>query len=921
MKPNQNKLFNDLKKIDPSIAHAYYGAIKILEQNYEEKIPQSAHSTREILTIMSRPEYHQDMLNQQIPADEFRHAFKLSKTLDPLSRSPSHARQNYKEILEMYDWFVDVSHHGHSVTESEYLNKLSKFENLLSKIILPHDEVIINIDKLLKNGATKKNYGELKYLINRNMSSHNYFFNTVYSVKWFKFLQKDKYFDSPKHTEEINGQNMYLDWPPGNYLTVVAKNIPEQVSKIILNIIIPQNNDERSFRIMKYLVNMLLNMPPKYSKNLVKLIIKKHWMSDNNNNTLNINLELELLIKKLARFGYEKESLKLCSKLMMFNYMTSSENISYDVNNVQPIIGMYDYQNMLNTTIPKLYHYFPKSIIFLLIENLYSILCMLNKGKNRSSPVQDYSIHWCQSIKHNKQNFKHDFRTMLLELIGELLIKEGNRSMTDLHEEMELLSQKKYFSFIRLQLHIYRNFATSYIKEINNSAIKFFDNDDVIYEYYHMIKDHCQILTKKTIIKYLDLVEKGSNNKILECEKFSQIDAEKTVKNWKAKKIKPILKCLKNKQKMEYGWVKNEKLDFLDHIVRHNVVRSKPRTYLKNNLDADAVFTFIQTHHFSKEIFGYYDDTTSKFQEYVEMSPKEFSHRAMTLIDNDIDIIYISSLFKGIENVTSKKNNDMDWNVLLSLCEKLLNSDNDKLITKQVMENMARMLGSAMDYNIINFNYKEKIWKILKSLCMLSKDLDYVDVGDDSFTSAINSVFGNTFESIIYYISWHHKNVSNKYGLPYETKKLFCDYIDHKITNSIYGHAILGFNISYINDLDSKFCNKMALALFGANDNELCYAAWDSYIKNNIRHNLFEKFYAYYDKFVDQLKYLKLTKDGYLKENDKLLINHVLLAYMFKFNMSKKIFDDLINIKNKKIYAHCSWCIGRILNDQKKSPE
>ena len=38
---------------------------------------------------------------------------------------------------------------------------------------------------------------------------------------------------------------------------------------------------------------------------------------------LNINMELEMLVKKLAESNYENESLKLCSKLILFELCRS----------------------------------------------------------------------------------------------------------------------------------------------------------------------------------------------------------------------------------------------------------------------------------------------------------------------------------------------------------------------------------------------------------------------------------------------------------------------------------------------------------------------------------------------------------------------------------------------------------------------
>ena len=433
MRSEQNKLYKNLKKIDQYIAEIYYGAIKVLEQNYDEAFRQSAHSIRYVLAVMSREKYHKNMSNRiQTDSkndDKKDHVRKLVKTLDPLGGVPLNIRQDYKEIFRIRKYFMSIDHYKSSFTKVEYHRKLKEFETLLNHIVLPHDEVIKNIDELLEKNGTESNFKELRSLIERDLSSYNYFFNKVNSRKWFRFLQNAKYFDNIVHTEIINGQEAHMDWPPGKYLLRMSKIIPDQVSEILLNIKLPKKNDERNFRIMKYLIDILLNLPSKCSKKFVAQIIKKHWMGDQHN-ILNINMELESLLKKLTKSNYEKESLKLCSNLILFNYVNQN-NISITSSNVQPIIGSYHYGNMLEKTIPELYRSFHKPVVFLLINNLNSILSMIKKKSDKTELFSDNSIVWCKSITPNKENFDRDFRTKLLMLIGKLLIDEGNRSKKD----------------------------------------------------------------------------------------------------------------------------------------------------------------------------------------------------------------------------------------------------------------------------------------------------------------------------------------------------------------------------------------------------------------------------------------------------------------------------------------------------------
>ena len=280
---------------------------------------------------------------------------------------------------------------------------------------------------------------------------------------------------------------------------------------------------------------------------------------------------------------------------------------------------------------------------------------------------------------------------------------------------------------------------------------------------------------------------------------------------------------------------------------------------------------------------------------------------------------YIVRLFRGIANVS--KNERINWHMLLSLSEKLIILEKKDHTYSDIMMSMMRMFGQAMDHNSIGFDNREKIWHVLKSSCVLLQNFERFGVDDDAYTAAINSVFGTIFESIILYTSWYNKHTPKKSCLPPEVKQLFDNYMDKKINNSIYGHAILGSQIPFLYQLDKTFSNKMISILFNNSDHELSSAAWESYTMNNISVDLFKILYKHYDKFTKQLKNLELTDDDQLKHSDELLIQHVLLAYLYKFPNSQKIFENIVNIKNDNISKYCSWFVSIKLKDNKKEPE
>ena len=338
------------------------------------------------------------------------------------------------------------------------------------------------------------------------------------------------------------------------------------------------------------------------------------------------------------------------------------------------------------------------------------------------------------------------------------------------------------------------------------------------------------------------------------------------------------------------------------------------------NLDgkvSERVLEFIRTQSMPKEVFGYHDSTLEKFQEYVEAYPDDFSNRAIELFDMG-KYSYIDRLFNGIANVS--KNKKINWHILLSLSEKLIILEKKDHTYRGIMMSMMKMFGQAMDHNSISFGNKENIWHVLKSSCILLQNFERFDVDDDFHTAAINSVFGTIFNSIIFYTSWHNKHTPKKLCLPPEVKQLFADYMDKKINNSIYGHAILGSQIPFLYQLDKTFSNNIISFLFNNSNHKLSTAAWTSYTMNIIYADFFKILYEHYDKFTKQLKNLELDNDNQLKRSDKSLIQHILLAYLYKFPNSRTIFENIINIKNNNIFEYCSGFVAKKLKHDKEKP-
>ncbi len=938
----QEKLLEDLHNIDSKIAESYWGAITVLEQDYSEKIAQSAHSIRELVILLSRvKEIKESGILSKVPKQKGNHKKRLMDSMDPLGGTPEVVHYLYDDLLKIHnDWFVRVSHHGLYPTEMQYREKLGDLESLLGHIIKPHFEVIQDIDTILdKEKPTKNNFKKLRPLLARNRSSYDYFFQRA-SGDWLPFLVREKHFENPEHIIMDSNGIGFPVWKPGKYLARISNKKPQQIVKIIQNISFPKEKAKRNPWILDDLTNATINMPTKYGKMLVPKIVKENWI-DIPYYTL-LGQTMAELMMKLAHDGYEKESLELCRILLdvtlgnpvyQGRYIPNKHKIERDV---KPVLNYRDYKTILKSDIPFLFEKFPLSVIDLLITLLNKIIYLDNVGRNEKESKDDTSVTWRSSIDDHEQNFDLDFKSLLVGLLGKFLVSEDHRSMPVIKKELALLGKKTYPIFRRLELHIYRKFFKHFKKEIEQAIIQDFDNSNLIHEYFHLLKENFLKVSKNTRQKYFELVEKGPKKELLdawkEYEKFQQKDyAKKRLKRWKVAKLEPISEHLTEKRKHQFDELVREVghpsiPDFRFRSSR--VKRSEPLTDLIDGLDTEQVFLFIKSYIPDEKTFGYHDGTASKFQEYVESYPAEFSRRSLDL--QTVNPVFSRSLFRGLEEVIKKNDKKIEWNPVLSLCKSIIESTKKNKYSKtrdfEILDYIAGVLQLGLQENSIGFDLRKTVWELLELLAIFedksSWDERYPDEQWDSYGISINTLTGNTFHAIIEYAIWCHEHLKKNKNPVFvtEVKKVLSNYFANKISNSISVHAVLGFQLPTLFFFDKKWTIKNLSNLFKHKQEKLNIAAWDAYLLNSVYPHLFDVVYDNYYKHIQTFNDLQLKQEGVLWEFDERLIQHVTLAYFRSIKGSETLFNELLRYDNKKVSSHCASFIGWILQEQKEDP-
>lgn len=933
-----------LANYDPNARDVYLGALSVLDQDHLERIPQSAHSIREMLNIITRNvKFRLTTPSKKDKPKNDSHKKKLIQLVDPLGGPPEELQYQFDILEEYKEWFLGVSHHGKHATEKQFRNKLDKLESILLQIMRPHFDVITEIDDILRDEKPSNiSFNKLKPLLARNVSAFDHFF-THASGDWLDILEKKGYFSKPPPIIKVQQGIRFPLWSASRYLSRIASEKPEKVLKIILKHKIPSRN-ERNWIILEDFINAATDMPPKLAVKIAERISKEKWADIPFYNHLDEPIT-ELMLN-LADAGYGKQAVNLAAALLDVRQgeprAISSIFEEYSlIRDVTTVIDTYWYEEIVKNKIPKLAEKYSGLTIQLLASLLNRIISLENSGRNLQDTTEDISTVWRPSIENHEQNNDRDFRSLLVGVLADTLVEEGVHSIPKLKKHLTVVEKIPYSLFRRIELYVYRKFPKHFKHDIEFNVIKCFNKSSLKHEYYHLVKETFPQWSKKTRRQFLKMIGDGPPQEKIDYWKeeesaYGNNLVDVRTKYWKVLKLEPVNRFLNGKQKQDYDAMIKEvgAPEFPDFDAYHYGARMvEPVTDLADGLSEDDVFSFLRSHVVKGDDYDSWvtDGSKDKFQEYVEKEPLKYSKRADELLS--VDSIFSVSFLSGLEK-SVKAEKEIDWKTSTSFCKQILDLTNSGKYVSPKGYDILRHISSFLESGLQNktyslpFNLRDDIWQILLLLVKVRNEEptweeNYPDKNWDSYGISRNTASGSTFHTIFHYAIWVHNNLKkvNKVKSEFapEVKNLIRDYFEEKITNTISRHAVLGFQFPNLYYFDKAFALDNKSKIFSSNNEKLDRAAWDSYILNNVHHYVFKEVIDRYSIHVSRLKTPEVI-DSRLSKFDDRVVEHVILAYLHKFEESNTLFEEILNTKNNMVLSHASWFVGLILKNYKEKP-
>ena len=919
-------------------ARSFRGGIEVLDHTNEDRVSQSAHSLREVYTIIvdqagkggagaGRGKKGKD--GKRPFADKL-----AAATLrGPL---PAPDRSIYKKVYKNREKLISIAHHRHPPTDDEYKTIVDEFVLLLEELLKPHFETLGEVERLMAiRDPTEDDLESLKTLLSKNGSLYAHFFQNA-GPNWLPRLAAG-YLQERPAGDEAAKQRLAADRLQAAYLARHAAAMPELASKLLAGLL-ERSSGSPDPLVQLHAMRAALAMPPCRARAIAGRI-RPGRRGHPFNSSLAVQEAAELA-SRLAESGYGCDAVALAKVLLSVARRTRFVTGLFDdylfvKGGVEPVIGEYFFGVVLKNAAPRMFAGAPLETVRLLVTCLARTVLLENLDLPRGRRDGDMSMYWRPAIEDHQQNHPASFKSELVGMLAELLLGTGKRSASDLRGILEPLAEKKYPVFRRLELYVYKNFPDAFAGEIADAVDACFDNAHLHHEYFHLLKARFPALPEAVRKKYLERVLDGPGDRYKERARRLEQEgrgppAEAAVRHWKSRHLEPVKDCLSEPERRLVGDLAGERAgNHPDFVVHKTMGAGVRRSALVEGLEPGDAISAARSWSPGTPSIWDDDGTPGRFQEYCESNPEGYSARAAELAGLHPRLREV--FFRGMKAVVDKEGVPC-WEGVLGLCSSVIDSIKDGSASlddeEQVVDAMASLLRSAMAEDRVPFQRRAGVWRLLEDMAALGEDQDRrvweaqeAGAGGGAFMEALNAMGGTVFLAVYKYVAWCLKHGGKEARLAPEAKRLLEAYLDGKISNTPPKHALVGHMLALLYVYEKDWISRRIDDIFGGGRDRgaLARAAWSGYLANDPEWSSFEDMAPLYR--ADMASKGRPSSDGasaiaYGED----LIRHVTQGYLLGMGDIGETFDDMVKRSDDDAKSHCAWVIYNILGAHKEDP-
>lgn len=940
LSPKQEKVYLELLKLDKRAAEAYKGALKAsADQGNPERFPQSAHSLRELTSIISR----KVAIPQESGDDSLKK--KLEKRfIERPELLPYPAGEKTRALIRKWEdlhrhFFTGVSHHGRETSEEEFFSKLSEFESILLQFLKPTPETFEDLDSLLViQSPTQDDIKKLLDLL-KHPTHVNYFFSRLVLPGWLRPLKEHGFFSKPFDGLREGGYIMFPVWPLTEYLAKVAGQKPREVMNIIKSM-----GETSNFRVHINLIDCALQMPSPTAKEIVPFA--KEWVTSPYLQF--IPEKFGELILKLSGEGEMESALDLLATIL--DVKSPDRKNEGFLRQAQPHFNLWVYEQNLKNVVSEVFRNEPSEVI--------EILCgKLSKAIGLERPCEkyyrdDHSYIWRSTIESQAQNGNSsDAKNLLVTAIRDSLETLFKRDKEEFRSCYQSLSKFKYPIFRRIELYLMRMFPDLLAQEIQNTLYnrRIFDDICLWHEYYRLLQEQYSRLPEDLRENILKWVKQGPDLEEFEYwhkEKKGILPTEEEKNahkaNWQMSYLSAIKDIVPSEWKEKWNelvakYGEPEHPDF--HVYIGPVVMGSKSPLKKEDIKKKSpqeVVNYLITWKPSKGFLAPSREALGGvLSEVVSEDPKSYVETCKEFIT--LHPVYIYHLIEGFTGAV-KNGNTFDWNLVISLCrDVLITSKPPEILTdkdsyydrKSVRREIANFLEESLDSKTISppFELRDSIWELIEILLQdnepdLSFEGEYGGENMDPVTLSLNTVRGEAMHVLIRYALWCSLCLNlpkDEDRMVPEVKKwlermLNPEFEPTRTVRSIYGLYLP--NLFYLNRV---WTQEHMSSIFpkDAEHRTLWRVAWEAYVVYCRPYNdIYEVIREQYGIAINKLASPNISQSA--KEK---LSEHLMSVYLWGIEGLEN--DSPINVYFKKaqpeIRRRAIWFIGRTLEQLRKS--
>lgn len=944
------------KDVPPSTMFlgALYGMQKAHRKSNPDWISQVAHSLREIFYGLG--------LN-------WTSAFKDYGSTQVKS-------EGAQKIGRYYNFITDIAHHNLEKAEKSSLiggsdsNPVRVTPEVFEKVIFQFGEIIFavlrrqidahkEIDDIIKYTPQDIEPPIIKELVGLNPDANQYFFFKA-DEKWLKWLWKNGFLEAIK--EKAPDPNSYgFRMPELHYLVNVAEKKPDTVTNIICSFEISSKNFNPE--VVDQFTRITSKLPARCLKKVVKKIRDEEWIKLMGKYT-QYGFEYADIFETLHKAGDFQSMLVLAEAILLIRSKEEikERKISYSGDDVFYIHDLVE-TKVFTYLAEMLDEYLEKALS--IVINAFTE-AIKDEGGYLLMDEDFFTLNLSSVAGHTYREELKFLAATIIELIRKVF---GNESLDN--EKI----YKKYFGKLpnnqitkRLKLFVLSLEPQLFINELKAEYFKLFKTEkimEVLYgaEYERALKAGFSYLADNQKREYVTKVIKL----------FSSAKEEND-KRWKRHYASCILSTIsKDLTQEEIALAKkNEfkidpKYEPEPSIGRIRGGTVTPRSPLSSDNFASLTIKDIaerlrgelspgelQKRYKNDDFLNPRDangvaeqlkgDIKNRIGDYLKNATLFFDREKLiphytnahlrgikeTLSENRGEINKLSyvELFKlllliknsGEKESFSKTDKDSEgrwlsnWNsvhsAIADLIEELIKQE-DKNTLLNFKQYRARVL-EILEY-LLNFEDPIPEDEKLKTARMTVKPSGESEYSiSDPFSVAINSVRGQTFQTLLHFV-YQDASSNENIKLADDVKALYDKLLKKENTRAVmfmFGHYLPSF---YFRDM--KWTRSIFNEIFESEskDKYLKLAVWEGYLSNNLYNELF--FEPYIQKLYSKNITLSLSypKQKFFKDPQELLAIHLALAFVHyeKFGFDNKLFKEFLDKASVKQLSEFISFLGR----------